>query len=253
MEALFDRGLDRRPAGGPARPRRACCACSRARARAADEIVAIVPPDLVEITVEKVAINAVMAGCKPEYLPWVHRRRRGGVHRRVQHPRRARHHDAGRAGRHLQRSGHPSDRDERRRERARAGQPRQLDDRAGAAARRAQRRRRPPGRGRPRRPRQPRQAQLLLPRGRARLALDVARRLPRRARGSRRGDAVRRRGPALHRRSAVARRRPSRQLHRRPACGRCTTRSSCSPSTPSSSSAPSTPASSPRPGGTATG
>ena len=30
-----------------------------------------VPPDLVEITVEKVAINAVMAGCKPEYLPWV--------------------------------------------------------------------------------------------------------------------------------------------------------------------------------------
>jgi hypothetical protein len=33
--------------------------------------VAIVPPDLVEITIEKVAINAVMAGCKPEYLPWV--------------------------------------------------------------------------------------------------------------------------------------------------------------------------------------
>ena len=29
------------------------------------------PPDLVEVTVEKVAINAVMAGCKPEYLPWV--------------------------------------------------------------------------------------------------------------------------------------------------------------------------------------
>jgi hypothetical protein len=30
-----------------------------------------VPPDLVPVTVEKVAINAVMAGCKPEYLPWV--------------------------------------------------------------------------------------------------------------------------------------------------------------------------------------
>ena len=29
------------------------------------------PPDLVECTVEKVAINAVMAGCKPEYLPVV--------------------------------------------------------------------------------------------------------------------------------------------------------------------------------------
>ena len=39
--------------------------------RAPDEIVATVPPDLAEVTVEKVAIAAVMAGCKPEYLPWV--------------------------------------------------------------------------------------------------------------------------------------------------------------------------------------
>src|SRR5215470_12562383 len=39
--------------------------------RAPDEVVAVVPPDLVPITVEKVAINAVMAGCKPEYLPVV--------------------------------------------------------------------------------------------------------------------------------------------------------------------------------------
>jgi hypothetical protein len=36
-----------------------------------DEIVAVVAPDLVEVTVEKVAINAVMAGCLPEHLPWV--------------------------------------------------------------------------------------------------------------------------------------------------------------------------------------
>ena len=35
------------------------------------EIVAVIPPDLVPCTVEKVAINAVMAGCKPEYLPVV--------------------------------------------------------------------------------------------------------------------------------------------------------------------------------------
>jgi hypothetical protein len=35
------------------------------------EIVAVVPPDLVECTVEKVAINAVMAGCRPEHLPVV--------------------------------------------------------------------------------------------------------------------------------------------------------------------------------------
>lgn len=34
-------------------------------------LVAIVPPNMGEATVEKVAINAVMAGCKPEYLPVV--------------------------------------------------------------------------------------------------------------------------------------------------------------------------------------
>jgi len=35
------------------------------------EVVAVVPPDLIECTVEKVAINAVLAGCRPEYLPVV--------------------------------------------------------------------------------------------------------------------------------------------------------------------------------------
>jgi hypothetical protein len=39
--------------------------------RAPDEVVAVVPPDLAPCTVEKVAINAVLAGCKPEYLPVV--------------------------------------------------------------------------------------------------------------------------------------------------------------------------------------
>ena len=33
------------------------------------EIVGRIPPFLAECTVEKVAINAVMAGCKPEYMP----------------------------------------------------------------------------------------------------------------------------------------------------------------------------------------
>jgi hypothetical protein len=33
------------------------------------ELVAILPPKLAEATVEKIAINAVMAGCLPEYLP----------------------------------------------------------------------------------------------------------------------------------------------------------------------------------------
>jgi hypothetical protein len=39
--------------------------------RAPDEVVAVVPPNLVECTVEKVAVNAVLAGCRPEYLPVV--------------------------------------------------------------------------------------------------------------------------------------------------------------------------------------
>ena len=40
-------------------------------ARAPAEVVATVPPDYAECTVEKIAINAVMAGCLPEYLPVV--------------------------------------------------------------------------------------------------------------------------------------------------------------------------------------
>ena len=36
-----------------------------------DEVLGEMPPDLNPITVEKVAINAVMAGCRPEYFPVV--------------------------------------------------------------------------------------------------------------------------------------------------------------------------------------
>ena len=39
--------------------------------RSPAEIIGVVPPDNVPCTIEKVAINAVMAGCKPEYLPVV--------------------------------------------------------------------------------------------------------------------------------------------------------------------------------------
>ena len=39
--------------------------------RSPAEIIGIVPPDNVPCSIEKVAINAVMAGCKPEYLPVV--------------------------------------------------------------------------------------------------------------------------------------------------------------------------------------
>ena len=40
-------------------------------ARAPGDVVADVPPNLVPATVEKIAINAVMAGCRPDYLPVV--------------------------------------------------------------------------------------------------------------------------------------------------------------------------------------
>jgi hypothetical protein len=39
--------------------------------RKPSELVGRIPPNLIECSVEKVAINAVMAGCKPEYMPVV--------------------------------------------------------------------------------------------------------------------------------------------------------------------------------------
>src|SRR5260370_1141229 len=39
--------------------------------RAPDEVVCLIPPALAACTVGKVAINAVLAGCKPEYMPVV--------------------------------------------------------------------------------------------------------------------------------------------------------------------------------------
>jgi hypothetical protein len=67
-EALFDRGwTDGLPVVAPTEAR--VLRMLAGTTRAPDEVVAVVPPDLVECTVEKVAINAVMAGAKPEYLP----------------------------------------------------------------------------------------------------------------------------------------------------------------------------------------
>ena len=37
--------------------------------RPPEEILGLLPPDLVECSIEKLAVNAVMAGCKPEYMP----------------------------------------------------------------------------------------------------------------------------------------------------------------------------------------
>jgi len=70
LEALFDRGwTDGLPVVPPTEER--VLRMLEGTTRAPDEIVATVPPDLVDVTVEKVAVNAVMAGCRPEYLPVV--------------------------------------------------------------------------------------------------------------------------------------------------------------------------------------
>ena len=70
FEAMFDRGWSDGLPLIPPTPERVL-RMLEGTTRAPDDIVAVVPPDLVEITVEKVAVNAVMAGCKPEYLPVV--------------------------------------------------------------------------------------------------------------------------------------------------------------------------------------
>ncbi|MGE0881883.1 MAG: thioredoxin, partial [Acidimicrobiia bacterium] len=70
FEAMYERGWsDGLPLVPPTEPR--VLRMLSGTTRAADEVVAVVPPDLVECTVEKVAINAVMAGCRPDYLPVV--------------------------------------------------------------------------------------------------------------------------------------------------------------------------------------
>ena len=70
IEAMFDRGWsDGLPLVPPTQER--VLRMLSGTARDPQEIVGIVPPDLVPATVEKIAINAVMAGCKPEYLPVV--------------------------------------------------------------------------------------------------------------------------------------------------------------------------------------
>jgi thiol-disulfide isomerase/thioredoxin len=70
FEALEARGwTDGLPVVPPTEER--VMAMLKGTTRLPEEIVAEVPPDLVPCSVEKVAINAVMSGCKPEYLPLV--------------------------------------------------------------------------------------------------------------------------------------------------------------------------------------
>ncbi len=70
FEAFFERGWTDGLPVVPPTPERVV-AMLAGTTRAAAEVVGRVPPNLAPCTVEKVAINAVMAGCKPDYLPVV--------------------------------------------------------------------------------------------------------------------------------------------------------------------------------------
>src|SRR5512132_708993 len=70
IEALYARGVtDGLPVVPPTRARVARAVA--AAGRDGGELIALVPPNYGRATVEKIAINAVMAGCRPEYLPVV--------------------------------------------------------------------------------------------------------------------------------------------------------------------------------------
>jgi len=70
IESFFDRGVtDGLPVVPPTR--RLVERAVAASGRDAGELIALVPPNYGRATVEKIAINAVMAGCRPEYLPVV--------------------------------------------------------------------------------------------------------------------------------------------------------------------------------------
>jgi hypothetical protein len=69
-EAMFERGwTDGLPVVAPTETR--VLRMLAGTSRDPRDVVAVVPPDLVACTVEKVAVNAVLAGCRPEHLPVV--------------------------------------------------------------------------------------------------------------------------------------------------------------------------------------
>ena len=68
MEACYERGWSDGLPVVPPTPVRVL-RMLKGTERKPDEVVGLMPPDLVPCTVEKVAVNAVLAGCKPEYMP----------------------------------------------------------------------------------------------------------------------------------------------------------------------------------------
>lgn len=70
MEAMFERGWsDGLPLVPPTQER--VLRMLDGTREAPDTVLGLCPPNLIPLTVEKVAVNAVMAGCKPEYMPVV--------------------------------------------------------------------------------------------------------------------------------------------------------------------------------------
>ena len=70
IEELYARGVtDGLPVVPPTRGR--VERTIAASGRGPDELIGLVPPNYGRATVEKIAVNAVMAGCRPEYLPVV--------------------------------------------------------------------------------------------------------------------------------------------------------------------------------------
>ena len=70
FELFFERGVtDGLPVVPPTRAR--VERMLQAARRAPEMLIGELPPNYGRVTVEKVAINAVMAGCRPEYLPVV--------------------------------------------------------------------------------------------------------------------------------------------------------------------------------------
>lgn len=68
VEFMFDQGFSDGLPLVPPTPERVLRMLGGTR-RDPQEVLGIMPPNMGEVTVEKAAINAVMAGCRPEYMP----------------------------------------------------------------------------------------------------------------------------------------------------------------------------------------
>lgn len=69
-EFMFDQGFSDGLPLVPPTPERVLRMLSGTQ-RDPQEVIALMPPNMGEATIEKIAINAVMAGCRPDYLPVV--------------------------------------------------------------------------------------------------------------------------------------------------------------------------------------